>query len=396
MQQNAAFLYGDGELRYRFHEHHPFNQNRLVMTADLLRRLGALPEACIIPPVPAIRQELERVHQPAYLRCVEELSLPVPGEEALADAGRFGLTTEDTPFFPGMHEASALIAGGTLQAALGVMRGDFRHALHLGGGLHHAMPDKAAGFCVYNDAAVAIAAVRSETGARVLYIDTDVHHGDGVQWSFYSDPEVWTLSIHETGKYLFPGTGFVHERGEGAGFGAAVNVPMEPYTEDESWMACLQEALERSAEAFKPDLIISQHGCDAHALDPLSHIHCSMDIYLEMPRLIHRLAHRYCEGRWVALGGGGYDIWRVVPRAWSLLWLEMTDHPLIEVLKHDPVLALPPGWLEAWQPLSPVTLPQHWLDPAGSWEPMPRRTEITARNRQTLEVALQFLPPLKA
>lgn len=394
MEQSAVYIYGTGELQYRFHEHHPFNQNRLAVTADLLECAGALSAADVLSPKPAGIQDLLRVHQEAYIRCVEALSLPSPGEGALKEAERFGLMSEDTPYFPGMHQASAMLAGGTLEAALRVMRGECLHALHLGGGLHHALTGKAAGFCVYNDASVAIAAVRAATGARVLYIDTDVHHGDGVQWSFYTDPDVCTLSIHETGKYLFPGTGFVQERGEGEGFGSCINVPVEPYTEDESWLDCFREALERTAASFKPDLIISQHGCDAHAFDPLSHIHCSMDIYLQMPRLIHQAAHRYAGGRWVALGGGGYDIWRVVPRAWSLLWLEMTDHPLMDAISRDRSLELPAEWLERWRPKSRDQLPVTWLDPIASWEPMPRRMEIAGKNKRTLEAALQYLPAL--
>lgn len=395
MKHTSMYLYGAEELRYRFHEHHPFNQNRLEVTSDLLRSLNALPDAAVRSPHPARMEDLRQVHHESYIRCVEALSAASPDEGALKEGEKYGLLSEDTPYFPGVHQAAARIAGGTLQAAMSVMRGDCLHALHLGGGLHHALTAQAAGFCVYNDASVAIAAVRAATGARVLYIDTDVHHGDGVQWSFYSDPDVCTLSIHETGKYLFPGTGFVHERGEGLGFGSSVNIPLEPYTEDASWMECFEEALERTTASFRPDLIISQHGCDAHAYDPLSHLHCSMDIYLSMPRLIHRAAHRYCEGRWVALGGGGYDIWRVVPRAWSLLWLEMTDHPLTESLRLDPGILLPRDWVQRWQPLSREPLPAAWLDPVGSWEPMPRRKEITEKNRHTLELALQYLPPIR-
>jgi acetoin utilization protein AcuC len=391
MNNSPIYIFGAGELRYRFHEHHPFNQHRLVVTSDLLESLGALSKNCIVSPKPASHEDLARVHQEAYIHSVEALSLSSPNEEALNEGEHFGLLSEETPYFPGMHQASAMLAGGTLEAALRVMQGECQHALHLGGGLHHALAGKAAGFCIYNDASIAIAAVRDSTGARVLYVDTDVHHGDGVQWSFYTDPDVCTLSIHETGKYLYPGTGFVQERGEGEGFGNSINVPMEPYTEDESWLECFREALERTAASFKPDLIISQHGCDAHAFDPLSHIHCSMDIYLEMPRLIHQTAHRHCSGRWVALGGGGYDIWRVVPRAWSLLWLEMNDHPLTEALRQNRGLELPPEWLERWQPKSREPLPRTWLDPTDTWEPMPRRKEISGKNLHTLGLALQYL-----
>lgn len=393
MKDRAAFLYSEQELAYRFHEYHPFNQRRLAVTVDLLQTLDALPASAVAAPAMAGRRDLERAHSAAYVEAVRRLSAAKNAEAALADAiERYGLGTEDTPCFPGMHEAAARLVGGTLAAAEQVMSGRAVHALHLGGGLHHAHAGRASGFCIYNDVTAAIAWVKETYGVKVLYVDTDVHHGDGVQWAFYADPQVCTFSIHETGKYLFPGTGGVQERGEGEGFGACVNVPVEPYTEDDSWLECFAETLERTAAAFRPDLIVSQHGCDAHAFDPLSHVHCSMRIYLEMPRLIHRLAHQYCEGRWVAAGGGGYDIWRVVPRAWSLLWLEMTDHPLTDALRQDGSIALPAAWIGRWRPSSPHPLPAAWLDPRQEWEPIPRRAEIERKNRQTKELSLLYLP----
>jgi len=271
------------------------------------------------------------------------------------------------------------------------MSGRSRQALHLGGGLHHALPGRGSGFCVYNDAAVAIAYIRRHYGARVLYIDTDVHHGDGVQWSFYSEPNVCTFSIHETGKYLFPGTGEANERGEGEAFGSAFNVPLEPYTEDDSWLECFREAAEKIAAHFKPDVIVSQHGCDAHAFDPLAHIQCSMRLFLQIPLIVRQLAETWCRGRWIALGGGGYDIWRVVPRAWSLLWMTMSDHPLIGRLTGEPLLPLPASWLEKWRPHSPLKLPATWLDDTDCWEPIPRRRHIEEENRRKKEIALLYL-----
>lgn len=392
MNANATFIYNEKQTAYRFNDSHPFNQHRLVLTADLLRSAGALPEEAVSSPEPAEEAKLLAVHSAEYIAAVKALSKTSPEKEWLERAGQYGLDTEDTPFFPGMHEATAAVVGGSLLAVDEVMSGKARHALHLGGGLHHALPSKGAGFCVYNDAAVAIEHAKQAYGARILYIDTDVHHGDGVQWNFYTDPAVCTFSIHETGKYLFPGTGGVAERGDSDGFGTSINLPLEPYTEDESWLECFEAVLSRTAAHFKPDLIVSQHGCDAHAFDPLAHIHCSMEVYRAMPRFIHRLAHEYCGGRWVALGGGGYDIWRVVPRAWSLLWLEMSDHPIIRKLERQPDLRLPGEWLARWQPLSPEPLPDTWLDPVDTWEPIPRRREITEMNRRTKELAMLYLP----
>ncbi|WP_091170032.1 acetoin utilization protein AcuC [Paenibacillus sp. 1_12] len=392
MTNPAIFIYDESETEYRFNEDHPFNPKRLMLTVDLLRSLDTLPKQTILSPSAALDEQLLAVHSADYIDEVKLLSEDVPNAEAIKQASRYGLDTEDTPFFRGMHTITSTVVGGSLLAVDTVMSGRSEHALHLGGGLHHALSNKGAGFCVYNDASVAIEYAKKKYGARVLYIDTDVHHGDGVQWSFYTDPDVCTVSIHETGKYLFPGTGAVNERGEGIAFGTCINIPVEPYTEDASWLECLDEVLNKAIDHFKPDLIVSQHGCDAHAYDPLSHIHCSMNIYKAMPRLIHQLAHQYCKGRWVALGGGGYDIWRVVPRAWSLLWLEMNDHPLIKQIELDPALGLPSAWLTQWQNECPVELPTTWLDSTDEWDPMPRRQEITLKNRHIKEIAALYLP----
>ncbi|MBW7474210.1 acetoin utilization protein AcuC [Paenibacillus oenotherae] len=390
MSANAVFILHPGAARYKFSDAHPFDPRRLSLTVDLLDAVGALNDGQRIAPSLADEHMLSLIHRYDYIEAVRQLSEEAPSPYWANQAPRYGLSTEDTPFFPGMHNAAAAIAGGSTLAADLVMSGQYKHAYHMAGGLHHAFPDHASGFCIYNDAAIAIANIRRQYGARVLYIDTDVHHGDGVQWAFYNDPEVCTYSIHETGKYLFPGTGFVHERGNELGFGTSFNVPLEPYTEDESWLESFTISIAKVAAAFKPDVIVSQHGCDAHAFDPLSNIHCSMRIYQAMPAIIHQLAHTYAGGRWVAVGGGGYDIWRVVPRAWALVWLEMTDHPLAAKLAdsedNEP---LPAAWLERWGAQSPDPLPAHWLDDTSAWPPMPRRAIIDERNRQTTAIAIQ-------
>jgi len=387
----AVYIEHEDALRYRFSDTHPFNQFRLVLTRDLLRAAGALEDGAVFRPDPVEDEWLLAVHTAEYVDAVRKLSQPLVLSDAYRLADRHGLGPGDTPFFPDMHAVTSRIAGGSVAAAELVMSGRVDHALHLAGGLHHAMPDRGSGFCVYNDAAVAIAYIRRRYGARVLYVDTDVHHGDGVQFIFYADPDVCTLSIHESGRYLFPGTGFVHERGEGNAFGTAVNLPLEPYTGDESWLEVFREAVVRTARAFRPDCIVSQHGCDAHAFDPLAHLLCSMQTYAEIPHILHRLAHEYCGGRWIALGGGGYDIWRVVPRAWSLLWLEMTDHPLAAEIRGKPDVALPDEWLRRWADRSPVRLPAAWLDRPEEIPDTPRKNAIADANRRTADVALQYM-----
>jgi acetoin utilization protein AcuC len=394
MNPRAYWIDCSGSRKYRFHDGHPFHPVRLELTESLLRSFGALTDSQIrTSTADQAETGVGLVHRPDYIRAVQALSAERPPAEAVALAERYGLEEGgDTPYFPGMHDSAAAVVGGSLAAAELVMSGRAEHALHLGGGLHHAFAGRGAGFCVYNDAAAAIRWIHREYGAKVLYIDTDVHHGDGVQWLFYTDPDVFTFSIHETGKYLFPGTGFHYERGDSTGYGACLNVPLEPYTEDDSWLECFRLALERVVRAFRPDVIVSQHGCDAHAYDPLAHIHCSMRIYREIPRLIHELAHAHAGGRWVALGGGGYDHWRVVPRAWALLWLEMTDHPLLRAIDAEPNGGpLPAGWPALRSDRRPAGMPADWLDDTTLWTPMPRRAEIAAKNRSAVDLALQHL-----
>jgi acetoin utilization protein AcuC len=378
MTSDAIFIYSDDLLNYKFNSHHPFNQFRLKLTLDLLKKLGAIEDHLIIPPDKATDEQLALIHDVSYIQAVKQAG---NGTLAPEIAENYGLGTEDTPIFPGMHEASSFLVGGTLTAVDQVMTGKAKHALHLGGGLHHGFRGKASGFCIYNDSSVAIKYLQEKYNARVLYVDTDAHHGDGVQWSFYDDPNVCTLSIHETGRYLFPGTGNITERGQGAGYGYSFNIPLDAFTEDESWLYSYETSLREIAAFFKPDVILTQNGADAHYYDPLTHLSSSMKIYREIPKLAHEIAHTYCDGRWIAVGGGGYDIWRVVPRAWSHIWMEMTENS-------NCFGTLPDSWLEEWQQLAPVALPKNWEDPVDLYPPIPRKLEITEKNAQTVDKAL--------
>ncbi len=382
MSRRSRFIYSPEYTKYYFHEEHPFNQRRLLLTHDLMTAYGLVTEEDIVAPRVASDEEIALVHDQRYIDIVRAQG---HSETELPQAASFGLGTEDVPCFLQMHEATALIVGGTLQAVDLVMNGEADHAFNPAGGLHHAFRGRASGFCVYNDCSIAIAYLRKHWDARVLYVDTDAHHGDGVQWAFYDDPNVLTVSIHETGKYLFPGTGNLTERGEGIGYGFSVNVPLDAFTEDESFLEVYHALLPAVARGFKPDVILTQNGCDAHAYDPLTHLSCSMRIYQAIPRLAHQLAHELCGGRWIAVGGGGYDIWRVVPRAWTLLWSEMTDQSLSDG-------PLPAEWTTRWQPESPLPLPTHLFDDVTPFPPIPRRAEISEKNRITLERALMYAP----
>jgi acetoin utilization protein AcuC len=305
-------VYGSSSLLYDFGDRHPLTPRRFGPGIDLLRVLGA---DRFLAPSEASDAELHRVHDPEYVATVRMLS-DHPDAGAIAGFAAWG----DDPPFHGMHEAATTVAGGSVAAMERILAGTEDHAFHPGGGLHHAMPGRASGFCIYNDVALAIGRAR-DAGHRVLYVDLDVHHGDGVEAIFWNDPEVMTVSFHETGRSLFPGTGFVHEAGGPEARGTAVNVPLEPGTSDGSWLAAVQTVVPALAAAYRPTMLVSQHGSDGHALDPLAHLQLTMAAMSRAARLIDELAHEHAAGRWLATGGGGYDVYRVVPRAWGLVWL---------------------------------------------------------------------------
>ena len=371
----SALIWDPSFTAYRFRPDHPFNPKRLDLSVSLIQALGLLDsdDVEVVAPRPATDAELLRVHASEYINAVKRL-----GESGQAPEGwRWGLGTEDNPIFPGMHEATATVVGGTLRAAELVMSGEATRAFNIAGGLHHAHRARASGFCIYSDLGAAIAWIREAHDARILYIDYDAHHGDGVQGMFYDDPNVLTFSIHESGRYLFPGTGFVDELGEDKGYGYSLNLPLEPFTEDDSWLALYAELLPPIAEAFRPDVIVLQNGCDGHALDPLTHLRATTRLYEETVRMTCEVADRLCGGRIVATGGGGYAIWQVVPRAWTLVWAGLSGQ--------ECPLSVPPGWLEQWRGESPDLLPERIRDNPDAFTPVPRRAEITAVNRQTAE-----------
>lgn len=326
-------VYGPRSLTYDFGPGHPLTPRRFGPGVDLLRSVGAEPG---LVPEPATDDELRLCHTQRYIDVVRRFSINPFGGDGEAGIGE----GSDDPPFAGMHEAGATVAGGSLRAVEAILRGDVEHAFHPGGGLHHAMPGRASGFCIYDDPALAIARARLD-GLRVLYVDLDVHHGDGVQAIHWDDPGVLTLSFHESGRYLFPGTGGVGELGEGAAAGTAVNVPLEPGTGEGAWLEAVRTLLPELAAAFGPDLIISQHGCDAHAWDPLAHLRVTTTAMGEAARLVDAVAHRYAAGRWLATGGGGYDAYRVVPRAWSLVWLAGAHRSVPD--------ATATAWRERWE-----------------------------------------------
>jgi len=380
----AAFVHDVALEEYGFGGDHPFNPVRLRMTIELCESLGLLEGYPFVEPAPAMDEDLRTVHYTSYVRRVQQAGR---GEGDLEELKQYGLGTADNPIFPDVHRACAHVVGGTLVVARLVMNGEAEHALCISGGLHHALPSKASGFCIYNDAAVAIARLKEEhPGIKVAYVDTDVHHGDGVQWMFYDDPDVLTVSMHESGRYLFPGTGAVKEDGQRDGHGYSINLPLEPFTQDDSFIECFEAVVPEALRAFEPDLILSQNGCDAHALDPLAHVSATMRVYEHVPRRVHEIAHELCDGRWVAVGGGGYDIWRVVPRAWTALWAAVSHQELPTEMPED--------WLEKWGEDSPVKLPFLTRDEPEDYPPIERAGQIEDRNRRTVEELLERVLPL--
>ncbi len=327
---DPLLVFGPGSLGYDFGPAHPLTPLRFGPGIDLLRRLGAEPG---LAPEPVSDDALLRLHLPEYLATVRRLS----ADPSLPAS--MGIGSADNPAFAGMHEAAATVAGGSLGAMEAVLRGDVQHAHHPGGGLHHALAARASGFCVYNDPALAVVRARAE-GLRVLYVDLDVHHGDGAQAMTAADPGTLTLSFHEHGRYLFPGTGFVHELGDGTAAGSVVNMPFEPHAGEEAWLAAVRSLLPSLAAVFGPEVVVSQHGADSHAWDPLAHLRVTTTAMSEAARLVDAVAHRWAAGRWLATGGGGYDAYRVVPRAWALTWLAGAHR--------EPPAETPAAWRDRW------------------------------------------------
>jgi acetoin utilization protein AcuC len=310
---------------YKFSDTHPLNPVRVMNAYRLAADVIANPAVEILKATaPVGLAELQKVHTFDYISAI----LAASNGELRSG---FGLGSMDVPIFPGMHEAAARVCSATLTAAQRVATGDVIHAVNIGGGLHHAMANRAAGFCVYNDIAVAISWLLENGYDRIAYIDIDAHHGDGVQSIFYNDPRVLTFSIHESGNSLFPGTGFANETGFEAGDGYSVNVPLPAGTGDADWLRAIDGVLPELLAEFQPQIIFSQHGCDSHVRDPLTNLQISLDAQKTAHEMIHKYAHVYAAGAWIAVGGGGYDLHEVVPKTWTNLLAIATHQPELAV-----------------------------------------------------------------
>ena len=308
----AAFVYDDAMSRHELRSDHPMRPVRLRYTYELLRGYDAFEheDALLVAPRSAAEEELRWLHTPEYIAMVRRLS----AGEGAREAHQFNFSLQgDNPYYPGMFEAATLSSGATLRAAEMIAEGAVDVAFNISGGLHHAAAGHASGFCVFNDPALAIHYFL-QRGMRVVYVDVDAHHGDGVQEAFYGDDRVLTISVHESGRYLFPGTGFVSELGQGGGTGYSVNLPLFPYTSDEVYLDSFRQIVPPLTRAFAPDVLVTQLGIDSYHSDPLTHLQLTTMGFVEVVQEFAGLGLP-----WLAMGGGGYDL-MAVARAWTLAY----------------------------------------------------------------------------
>lgn len=306
--RKAAFVYDEAVSHHVLREGHVMRPTRLRYTYELLEAYGAFRDSRLVPPRHATEEELLWFHSPDYVAAVRSLSR----DEGKVLPERYNFSQHgDNPPYPGMYEAATLSTGASLVAAELVASGQAEVAFNVAGGLHHAAADHASGFCIFNDPVIAIECLRRR-GMRLLYVDIDCHHGDGVQNAFYATDQVMTISVHESGRFLFPGTGEVEELGSGPGRGYSVNVPLAPYTQDDVFYWAVMEVVPPLAQAFKPDVLVTQLGMDTHFNDPITHLRLTVEGHARVVGELGRLAPR-----WLALGGGGYDM-AAVARGWSL------------------------------------------------------------------------------
>lgn len=325
---------------YDFGHGHPMSPLRVDLTMRLAESLGVVgssggPGLACVPASVASDELVASVHTESLIEAVKAMSRDPYGVDE-----RHGLGSDDNPVFEGMHQAAAHVVGASVEAARQVWSGERLHAANISGGLHHAMPDKASGFCVYNDVAVAITWLLANGARKVAYVDVDVHHGDGVERIFYDDPRVLTISLHETGQMLFPGTGFARDTGGPGAEGSAVNVALPPGTSDAGWLRAFHAVVPPLVREFAPDILVTQSGCDSHIEDPLAHLMLTVDGHRASYLALHDLAHEACGGRWLATGGGGYSIVDVVPRSWTHLLSIVGGNPI------EPTTSTPQEWRE--------------------------------------------------
>lgn len=346
MTGKTALLYSEKFLDYNLGPYHPLRPVRVKLTHDLLKAKGALnvENVEVVEPRTATREEILLFHEEEYVRLVEKYSERGSG---LLDMG-------DTPAFKGCYEATSLVVGASLKACDLILSGQFSHAFNPSGGLHHAHPERASGFCIFNDPAVSIRYLKSKYNVkRLVYLDIDAHHGDGVMYGFYKDPWVLDIDFHESGKYLFPGTGFPDETGAGEGEGFKVNIPFPPGAGDEAYLVSFRKLVPVLLRKFHPEIILVQCGADGHFDDRLAHLRLSTKFYRKAIGEIDRLAHELCKGRVLLFGGGGYTLANV-PRVWAVAFATLAGL--------DPDDQIPEVWAKEFEDLTGEDPPAKFND----------------------------------
>lgn len=311
MGTRFGFIYHDDYLKYDFGKGHPLSAIRIQMHKELLE-LNSFFEnenVVLIEPSNCSDEDLQTVHSKDYINFIKRLSV----------SGEGSVDGKDTPAFKGMYDVTKTSVGGTLTAVDEIMKGNLNHAWNPGGGFHHAKTSSGGGFCIFNDIAIAIKRLLGKYNVkRIMYIDIDAHHGNGIQDIFYDDSRVCKISLHESGQTLYPYSGFEEEIGRRDGKGYNINIPLPMGTFDEAYIQVFSEVLPLVAEFYSPEFIILAAGADAHYLDPLSHLQLTSSTYLRVADIVHELSHKHCKGRCAMLGAGGYSL-DATPRMWSLM-----------------------------------------------------------------------------
>lgn len=356
---SAAVIWSEDFLSYKWAHTHPMNPVRLALTMSLARDLGVLDEVETTAPLDIDDDALRVVHTNDYIEAVRAVGAGMASLSGPLLERLFGLGGADNPVFDGMHEAARMLVGGSLAGAQAIASGSVRRAVNISGGMHHAMSARAAGFCVYNDCSIAIDYLLSRGFDRIAYVDIDAHHGDGPQAQFLDDPRVMTISLHQHPATLWPGTGWPAEVGSGKAAGTSVNVALMPGTPDRLWLRAFHAVVPSMLEAFRPQILITQCGVDSHRDDPLTDLSLTVDGQRAAMIELRALAEKYCEGRWLAVGGGGYGVINVVPRAWT--------HLLATVLDRDIPVDTPVGadWLATATELSGEVHSDYTAAPVG-------------------------------
>lgn len=307
-----AVIRGLQLLSYDFPHSHPLKSDRVKMFWRMLEESkGELGNSVIfVEPVLAAEEQLRLFHERDYLRFVQLMS----------DRGKGLLDYGDTPAFNGCYEAAAYCVGSTLKAIDMVLSGQVDHGFNPVGGFHHARRGAAGGFCVFNDAGVAIEYLLRVRGVSpIAYVDVDAHHGDGVCYEFYGNKEVIFVDIHQDGRSLYPGSGFAYETGAGEAVGTKLNIPLPAGSGDREFMKAFGTAL-RFLNGFSPRFILFQCGADGLEGDPLTGLRYSEEAHGFAAAQLNEAAHRLCDGRLVALGGGGYS-----PESTAKAWMHVAQ-----------------------------------------------------------------------